>query len=137
MIERGMNATEALAGLRILVVEDEVMVAMMLEDVLKDFGCTVELAPSIETALALINTMTLDGVLLDMNLHGRKTVVIAEELVKRGVPFLLVTGYSVGSDESPAIKGAPRLQKPFSLRALAQKMTETFATGRGASVSDG
>ena len=132
-----MNATEALAGLRILVVEDEVMAAMMLEDALKDFGCHVELASSIETALELINNVALDGVLLDMNLHGRKTVAIAEDLVKRGVPFLLVTGYSVGSDESPAIKSAPRLQKPFSLRALAQKMTEAFATGQDARRSDG
>lgn len=131
MIEPSVNSTEALAGLHILVVEDEVLVAMMLEDVLNDFGCNVELASNIETALEVIRDIDLNGVLLDMNLQGQKTIVIAEELVRRGVPFLLVTGYAVGGEESPAIKDAPRLQKPFSLQSLALKMTGAFITDSG------
>jgi DNA-binding response OmpR family regulator len=83
---------DSLVGLHILIIEDETTIAMMLEDVLLDLGCCVDLAPSIETALNAIRTQPLDGVLLDMNLHGRTTNSVAEELVGRSMPFLLVTG---------------------------------------------
>ena len=116
----------SLAGLFILVVEDEVIVAMMLEDMLRDLGCSVALAGSIEEALSFIHENTLDGVLLDMNVHGRKTVAVAEELANRSVPFLLVTGYGTGDGDPPVIKTAPRLQKPFSEDILGQRMAQVF-----------
>ena len=117
---------KTLAGLFILIVEDEVMVAMMLEDMVKDLGCSVALAGSIEEALSLIRETTPDGVLLDMNVHGRKTVAVAEELARRSVPFLLVTGYGVVDGDPPVVKAAPRLQKPFNEDALGRRMTEVF-----------
>ena len=120
------DRVEALTGLHILVVEDEVMVAMMLEDMLQDFGCNVDLAPSIEDALACIKTQRPDGVLLDMNVHGQKTIPVAEELASRSVPFLLVTGYSAVDGDPPVIKAAPRLQKPFDEVDLARRMAEVF-----------
>src|SRR5579871_5875282 len=92
-VAQAMEKTEALAGLRILIVEDEALVGMMLEDMLHDFGCSVEVVPSVEKALSAIGGRAPDGVLLDMNLHGQNTVAVAEELVSRSVPFLLVTGY--------------------------------------------
>lgn len=125
-----MEKTEALAGLSILVVEDEAMVGMMLEDMLHDFGCNVQVVPSVETALIAIRGHVPDGVLLDMNLHGRKTVAVAEELVSKSVPFLLVTGYGVGEGDPPVFKSAPRLQKPFTEAALALRMRETFRADR-------
>lgn len=118
---------EVLVGLRILVVEDEVMVAMLLEDMLQAFGCeVVGLAPSIDTALAAIQQNPLDGVLLDMNMHGKNTQAIAEELLARGVPFLLVTGYGNQNADPPAIRAAPRLIKPFDHDELALRMVEVF-----------
>lgn len=122
-----MEKTEGLAGLNILVVEDEVMVGMMLEDMLQDLGCTVEVVPSVEKALSAVRGHLPDGVLLDMNLHGQKTVAVAEELVSKSVPFLLVTGYGTGEGDPPVFKSAPRLQKPFTEAALARRMLETFA----------
>ena len=119
-----------LAGLSILVVEDEAMVAMMLEDTLQDFGCNVILAGSIDDALSFVRKHALDGVLLDMNIHGRKTVAIAEELTIRSVPFVLVTGYSAGEGDPPVIKAAPRLQKPFDGASLGQLMAQTFVGSR-------
>ena len=115
-----------LAGLFILIVEDEVIVAMMLEDILRDFGCSVALAGNIEEALALVRQNPPDGVLLDMNVHGRNTIPVAEELAGRSVPFLLVTGYGKGDGDHPVIKAAPRLQKPFSENMLEQRMAEAF-----------
>ena len=120
----------ALAGLLILIVEDEVMVAMMLEDMLRDFGCSVALAASIGEALEFVRENTPDGVLLDMNIHGRKTVAVAEELANHSVPFLLVTGYGVRESDPPVIKAAPRLQKPFDENALGRRMAEVFGARR-------
>ena len=74
------NHAKTLHGLHILVVEDDAIVAMMLEDMLLDFGCRVDLAPSIKSALAAIRDHPLDGVLLDMNIHGQQTTAVAEEL---------------------------------------------------------
>lgn len=121
------DRSKPLTGLRILVVEDEIMVAMMLEEMLQDFGCgVVALAPSIEMALLAIRHEVFDGVLLDMNIHGRKTVVIADELISRAVPFLLVTGYGGGESDPPVMKSAPRLQKPFDGATLARSMEKLF-----------
>ena len=103
---------------------------MMLEDMLQDLGCSVALAGSIEEALSLIRKSTPDGVLLDMNIHGGKTVAVAEELASRSVPFLLVTGYGAGDDDPPVIKAAPRVQKPFDEEVLAQRMIEVFLSAR-------
>ena len=117
---------KTLAGLFILVVEDEVLIAMMLEDMLQDLGCSVALAGSIDEALSLIRETTPDGVLLDMNIHGQKTVAVAEELVSRSVPFLLVTGYGAADGDPLVIKAAPRIQKPFSEEILSRRMEEVF-----------
>lgn len=121
-----MKETEALAGLNILVVEDEVIVGMMLEDMLRDFGCGVEIVPSVEKALTAIRSRVLDGVLLDMNLRGQTTVAVAEELASKSVPFLLVSGYGSRDSDLPIFKAAPRLQKPFTEEALGQRMLEAF-----------
>ena len=121
-----MEKTEPLAGLRILIVEDEAMVGMMLEDMLHDFGCNVEVVPSVEKALNAIRD-ALPMMLLDMNLPGQKTVAVAEELVSRSVPFLLVTGYGSGESDPPLFKSARRLLKPFTEEALGRRMLETFA----------
>ena len=127
-------ATQArtLNGLHILVVEDEAIVAMMLEDMLLEFGCRVELASSIKGALTAIRDHPLDGVLLDMNIHGQHTTAVAEELVSRSMPFLLVTGYGSGNDDPPVIKAAQRLQKPFSQDDLGRRMWEVFGVVDGA-----
>ena len=102
---------------------------MMLEIMLEDSGCIVALAPSVEKALASILTHAPDGVLLDMNLHGKTTIPVAEELARRSVPFLLVTGYGAGDDDPPMIKAAPRVQKPFDVDDLTRRMAEVFVAG--------
>ena len=106
---------------------------MMLEDMLLDFGCRVELASNVERALAAIRDHALDGVLLDMNIHGQQTTAVAEELVSRSMPFLLVTGYGTGNGDPPVIRTAHRLQKPFSQDDLGRRMAEIFgASGTAA-----
>ncbi|MBC7985691.1 MAG: response regulator [Sphingomonadaceae bacterium] len=84
----------ALEGKRILVVEDEPLIAMMVEDMLHDFGAIViGPAASVAEALALIEEAVLDAALLDVNLRGERSDAVADALEARGVPFALATGY--------------------------------------------
>jgi CheY-like chemotaxis protein len=126
------NTTISLAGLRILVVEDEGLIAMDIEDMLLDLTCVpVGPASTIETALDIIRGGTqLDGVLLDMNLHGQSVQPIVAELVNRNIFFILVTGYARREDEVSAMRDAPRLAKPFSAAKLSDILKTTFLDGR-------
>ena len=118
---------EKLHGLRILVVEDEALVLMEIEDMLRELGCEiVGPASTVATALSAIGENALDGALLDMNLRGEPILPAAERLMARGIPFLLVTGYAICSSDAPTLKDAPRLTKPFSLQSLGAAMTEHF-----------
>jgi len=111
-----------LAGRRILVVEDEMLVFLMTEGMLADLGCeSIFSAATIETALALIEGQTLDAALLDMNLDGKKRDRVAEALATRGVPFAFVTGYS-GEDMKVGDRGLPLLKKPFQYEQLAEML---------------
>lgn len=84
----------ALAGKRILVVEDEVMIAMLLESALEDEDCVL-LGPfsRVAPALAAAGDEAVDFALLDVNVAGEKIYPVAEALDRRGIPFLLLSGY--------------------------------------------
>lgn len=118
---------ESLAGLRILVVEDEMLVVMLIEEMLQDLRCEI-VGPTatLEEALAAVRHHRLDGALLDLNLHGKPITPVVEALLGRAVPFLLVTGYDSRDGDPPALRAAPRVRKPFSLEELAERMVEVF-----------
>ena len=102
-----------LAGMRILVVEDEMLVSMLLEDMLADFGCSVVgPAPSIAEAMPLATHAAIDAAVLDLNLGGQPIFPVADALKARGVPFVFASGYG-NAGVSEAHRGAPMLQKPF------------------------
>jgi len=87
--------TETLAGRRILVVEDEAMIGMLIEDILKDAGSEVvgpmpRLKPAMEAAA---NEARIDAAVLDINLAGETVAPVADRLMERGVPFVFLTGY--------------------------------------------
>ena len=80
-----------LAGQRVLVVEDELLVLMMIEDILADLGCeAVVAAGTVEKALAAIDAQVIDLAMLDMNLNGDTNPAVAEALAARGIPFRLL-----------------------------------------------
>jgi CheY-like chemotaxis protein len=116
----------SLAGLRILVVEDEAVLAMMVEDTIEDFGCTVHVAATISQALILIGKTIFDGVLLDLNIRGDLTTAVMVELTSRGIPFLLLTGYGKFDGEGQLAAQAPRLNKPFRAEELERRMGDVF-----------
>jgi CheY-like chemotaxis protein len=105
--------SDVLTRPRILVVEDEMMIAIMLEDMLDDIGCTVAgMAAKPDEALAIIASARIDAAILDVNLNGAHSFDVAAALDLRGVPFLFSTGYgSVSLDER--YRSRPVLQKPF------------------------
>jgi DNA-binding LytR/AlgR family response regulator len=108
-----------LAGLRILIVEDEFLLAMELETLLQQRGCMV-LGPvsSVGQALTMLDGEQPDIALLDVNLKGERATPVAAALHARGVPFILITGYSVLQLSEPELRAAPRIDKPVNCRAL-------------------
>ncbi len=93
-----------LVGLRVLVVEDELLIAMAQEASLEGHGCkVVGVAATIAQALELIDSTGPDAVLLDGNLNGALSVPVAADLEKRGIPFLLVTGFVRTAIEDPLL----------------------------------
>ena len=112
-----MNA-ELLSGRRVLVVEDEMMVLMVIEYMLADLGCrSVTAAATVAQALTLIAGQIFDAAVLDVNLAGAKSYPVADRLADLGVPFIFSTGYSdQGMQESYLHR--PMLKKPYQFREL-------------------
>ena len=113
-------ATDEKTGKRVLVVEDELMIRMLLEGMLTDLGYTVAAeAGSIEEAVALAKEREFDIAILDVNLNGKPITPVAEILNARGVPFVFASGYGQRGVPEP-YRSSPTLQKPFQVEALAQ-----------------
>ncbi len=106
--------------LRILVVEDEMTIALMVEDMLCDLGHEVaDVQMRLDPALAAARQGDFDFALLDVNLDGRMSFPVAEILKSRGIPFAFTTGYgAAGLDAS--FRDRPVLVKPFLLAELEQ-----------------
>ncbi|HEV2748258.1 MAG TPA: response regulator [Allosphingosinicella sp.] len=118
--------------LRILIVEDEMLVAMNIEDMLLDLGHEVAgLASRLEPALSLAREAEFDLAMLDVNLAGQSSFPVAEILDERGIPFLFATGYGIkGIIEE--FRSCVVLQKPFRPGDLAQAIEAAQgACGRG------
>lgn len=103
---------------RVLVVEDEMTIAMMVEDMLIDLGYeVVEIAARLPVALKMAVEAVVDFVILDVNLDGHKSFPVAEILEKRGIPFAFATGYGRAGIED-AFVDRPVLTKPFTAADL-------------------
>ena len=118
-----------LDGLKVLIVEDETLVAMLLEDMLADHGCEVAgTAGRVGQASAMIEEgLAMDAAILDVNLAGEPSFPLAELLAAKGVPFVFATGYGAGGLPE-AWRDRPTLQKPFSHDEVGRMLK--LATGR-------
>jgi DNA-binding response OmpR family regulator len=108
----------ALAGLTVLVVEDEYLIAMEIAALLRNHGAQV-LGPVPDEARtrALVSEQTPDCVLMDINLKGERVFDLAQHLRDRGLTVIFTTGYDATVLPEP-LRSAPRLQKPLDSRAL-------------------
>lgn len=110
----------------VLVCEDEMFVAMMLEDRLKDAGYRVLMAPRVAKGVELAETETIDIGLLDINMAGEDSFPVAEKLRSRHIPFLFSSGY--GDEGLPeAWRGEKVLQKPYDTKAVIAALEATRA----------
>ena len=117
------------ASRRVLVVEDEVLIAMLIEDMLVDLGHEVAgTAHHYDAAVALARGEGFDIALLDLRVDGTTTYAVADILIARGIPFAFVTGRDK-RDIAPAYAGVPVLQKPFHAEDLAAIVVRLAGTG--------
>jgi CheY-like chemotaxis protein len=113
-----MTHGKVAAGKRVLIVEDELMIRMLLEGMLTDLGHSVAAeAGGLDEAISLAKQAEFDLAVLDVNLNGTPVTPVVEILIARGVPFIFASGY--GQRGLPeAYRTAPILQKPFQVDAL-------------------
>ena len=113
-----MTVPASLVGLRVLVVEDDMLIALDIEQTLQNFGCVV-VGPvgKLDAAMRMAESETLDAAILDVNIRGGSVFPVGERLRARGVPFALASGY--GDWALPeAFRNQPRLTKPFTAHEL-------------------
>jgi CheY-like chemotaxis protein len=122
------SSKASLAGLRVLVVEDEALVSMLLEDMLSDLGCLI-VGPSMRLAdaLALVadDSQAIDVAVLDVNLGGERSFPVAAALDAKNRPFVLSTGYDEGGIDE-RWRGRPVLRKPFLPHQLERALQDAM-----------
>lgn len=99
----------------VLVLEDEPIIGFALEDMLLDIGCpSVLLSTRLGEAMSLIDNERVDVAILDVNIHGERSYLVADALRLRGVPYIFASGY--GDKEHPnEHRSMPTLVKPYNI----------------------
>jgi CheY-like chemotaxis protein len=123
--------SKGLDGAKVLVVEDEFIIALDPALVLRDFGCQV-VGPvgSVKAALELLGRERPDAALLDVNLLDGVVVPVAELLASTGVPFMLLTAYQPQHVDRSLLKQAPHLGKPISKAELRRSLREILGRAK-------
>ncbi len=118
-------------GKRVLIVEDEPMIRMLLEDMLGELGYTIAAqAARVDQALQAASTAELDLAILDVNLDGELILPVADALAARGTPFIFATGYG-GRGLPERYRDRPTLKKPFQTDSL-ERVLQSTLEGSGA-----
>jgi CheY-like chemotaxis protein len=110
----------SLAGIRVLLVEDEAIIAMTAEDMLEELGCaTAAVASSLPDAMAAAARRDFDIALLDINLNGVESLPVAAMLKAAGLPFVFTTGYGATGRDAE-YDDVPLVTKPYQMGDLAK-----------------
>ena len=110
--------TMPIPALSVLIVEDEAMIALMLEDFVESLGHSLHgVASSVNEGLDLVRKGGCDLAILDCNLAGEPVWPVADLLEERGIPFILSSGGSL-ADAPPRHQGRPLLEKPYTIGAI-------------------
>lgn len=124
------SAASPLEGLTVLVVEDETLIFLLIDDMLRELGCAEVLhATTVEEALAVLGRAEPHLAVLDVNLAGVPAFPVASQLSAQGVPFVFATGYGkhgVPAEWAPL----PIIQKPFRIEALAAALGGVLSASR-------
>jgi CheY-like chemotaxis protein len=122
-----VNPDTTVNDLRILVAEDESLIALDVETMLQTIGCEV-VGPvgSVEEITKAARSRPLDGALLDVNLRGRQVFEVVSELIELGIPVVLTSGYDDASLFPGPFRHLPRISKPFNEAALRRVCASVF-----------
>ncbi len=124
------TSEDLLNGARVLVVEDEAAISMLLEDMLLDFGCeVVGPAARLSKALEMAESESFVVAILDVNVAGEPIYPVAEAIVRRGLPLVFSTGYGGAGIREP-FRDRPVVQKPFSQQDLKRTLIAAIAAAR-------
>ena len=116
-----------LQGKKVLIVEDEALIAMLFEDMLSDFGCdVVGPAMNVRQAMEVAQSAAIDAAVLDVNLNGESSFPVATLLETRGVPFVFSSGYGANG-LPPEWQDRPTLPKPFTSDQVADVLSGLLA----------
>lgn len=123
-----MTETPAdLKGLKVLVVEDGVFTAMALEELLAESGChVVGPCSELDEATAFAREAQIDVAVLDIDIEGKPAYGVADELQRRGIPFIFASGYDI-SRTPERLAGTIALEKPFDNEALLEALRSAIA----------
>ncbi|MFK8252284.1 response regulator [Ancylobacter terrae] len=125
------DARQPLNGCRIFILEDEPLVAMMVEAMIEELGAeAVSTASRVDEALAFIaaETVRIDAALIDVNVGGQRSYDVAHALAARAIPFVFASGYDDASFPEEW-RQLPRLGKPFQLNELEAALLQAIGTG--------
>lgn len=125
----GSELSKSLEGTRLLIAEDEGLIAFDMEGILTSMGSDV-VGPvaRVEDVLRSIQRERLDGALLDVNLRGRQVFEVLDEVLRRGIKVILTSGYDDDTLFPPRFRDLPRLPKPFEPAALRRICLRIFGT---------
>ena len=111
-----------------MIVEDELIIAMEMESLLRSLGCIVlDAVPSVRQALRVVAAEFPDAAVLDVNLQGERVTPVAAALRERGIPFVLVSGYGRERLQEEPLQGAAYLRKPVDGEQLRRALVEALA----------
>ncbi len=117
---------QTLQGKSAFVVEDEAMVSIMIEDALKEMGCTIAgTAANLDNALGMAVSVTADFAVLDLNLDGKLAYAVVDRLLERSMPLIISTGYA-GAALPDRFQALPVLGKPFRPQDLERAVVKAL-----------
>ncbi|HEX7761089.1 MAG TPA: hypothetical protein VF459_16405, partial [Caulobacteraceae bacterium] len=130
----GPETADDVRGMKILVVEDSVLLAIELESGLTEAGAdVVGVAATLEEAQAML-TLTFDVAVLDANLNGESVTPVAAVLASRGVPFIFATGYR-DADITTEAFSAPVVRKPYNVHQIAAALVQAVGDQKAANAN--
>ncbi len=123
---------QQIVGRRVLIVEDQMLIALDLEQMLTDAGiAVVATAPTVREALSVVEKQEVDAAILDVNLGAETSTVVADALAKRGVPFLFATGYGDGGALPEQHAKVAVVRKPYEAGSILQQLQRLLGTNIG------